>query len=215
MVEGQANRGHQSRERDHRSADETLVVLDDFRAGTVTAMAEDMKFESEEAFRAWVQSELSRLLEPGDGSFVVLRSKNVNDIIICRESPAPNIAVFVEVKYAKASSGRIGVGDGRGGGFQPEILSRRPAYFEQFTRWLVASEVGVAVLADSNTVRRYAVGGEFREGKQNNIQPHLISGENGAFLLADAPVRIIEWLKSLAGAAQQAAAPDGRSGQEL
>lgn len=178
------------------------------------AMGEAVKFESEGAFRDWVQSELSRQLESGDGSYVVLRSKNVNDIIICKASPAPNIAAFVEVKYAKASSGRIGVGDGRGGGFQPEILIRRPAYFEQFTRWLVASEVGVAVLADSDTVRRHAVGGEFREGKQNNIQPDLISEENGAFPLADTPVRIIEWLKSLVGAAQQAAAPDGRSGQE-
>ena len=63
-------------------------------------MREAIEFNSEAEFRDWVQLELLKQLESGDGSYLVLRSKNVNDIIICRESPPPSIAAFVEVKYA-------------------------------------------------------------------------------------------------------------------
>jgi len=153
-------------------------------------------FEHEEHLRDWIQAELQRRLQRAGTAYVVLSSKNVNDVIVCREDADMPLAFFIEVKYAKSSSGRIGIGDGRGCGFQPEILIRKPFYFERFTRWLVASEVGVAVLVDGDTLRRHAVGGVFSMGKQNNIRYTVFDVASRPFSLGEAPDRIVEWLES-------------------
>lgn len=103
---------------------------------------------------------------------------------------------WLEVKYHRASFGRISVGDGKGQGFQPEILVRRPGYFERYLRWLISSEAGVAVLVPSDTLRRFAVGGEYREGKQNNIQPTIFGAETRPFPLEESPKAVAEWILS-------------------
>ena len=155
------------------------------------------EFLNEDQFRDWVQSALQALLEPQGNSYLVLRSKNVSDIIVCKNRPVGPLALFIEVKYAKGSSRRIGVGDANGGGFQPEILIRKPDYFERYTQWLVASEAGVAVLVGCDVLRRHAVGSVFAKGKQNNIRPTVFDAENHPFPLDEAPARIAEWLQSV------------------
>ena len=154
-------------------------------------------FSNESEFRDWVQSELQARLERQGDSYLVLQSKNVNDIIVCKNKQDGPLALFIEVKYAKGSSGRIGVGDGNGRGFQPEILIRRPDYFERYTRWLVASEGGVAVLVDCDTLRGHAVGGVFARGKQNNVRPTVFDAANQPFPLGNAPAQVAEWVKSV------------------
>ena len=155
------------------------------------------QFQNEEEFRDWVQSELQASLEQPGSPYLVLRSKNVNDIIVCKHSGDRPVALFVEVKYAKGSSGRIGLANGKGCGFQPEILIRKPPYFEAFTRWLVASEAGIAVLVDNDTLRRHAVGGVFAEGKQNNIRETVFGQQNQPFTLQESPARLAAWLTSV------------------
>lgn len=153
-------------------------------------------FANEGQYRDWVRNELESRLTSTGPDYLVFRSKNVNDIIICKSADGRETALFVEVKYHRANFGRIGLGDGRGQGFQPEILARRPAYFERYVRWLIGSEADVAVLVSSETLRRFAVGGDYREGKQNNIQPAIFSVENRPFPLDDSAKVVAEWVVS-------------------
>lgn len=154
------------------------------------------EFLSEGQFRDWVLSGLQAQLDRRGNLYVVLHSKNVNDIIVCKNIADAPLALFIEVKYAKGTSGRIGMGDRKGQGFQPEILIRRPEFFERYTRWLVGSEAGLGVLADCDTLRRHAVGGVFAEGKQNNIRPSIFDPDNRPFLIEDSPGRVLAWLNS-------------------
>lgn len=75
----------------------------------------------------------------GNDDFVLFTSKKAVDILICRNGPSPK-AHFIEVKYHKNNHGRLGFGHGKGGGFQPEILLRRPHFFESNLRWILGSE---------------------------------------------------------------------------
>ncbi len=153
-------------------------------------------FPNEAEYRDWVRSQLESLLVSAGPQYLVLRSKNVNDIIVCKTANGREVALFVEVKYYRASFGRIGLGDGRGQGFQPEILARRPAYFERYVRWLIGSEADVGVFVTSETLRRFAVGGDYREGKQNNIQPAIFGPENRPFPLDESAKVVAEWVLS-------------------
>ena len=152
-------------------------------------------FLKEDEFRDWVQKELELRLAPTQ--YVVLKSKNVNDIIVCVQRADNAIALFVEVKYLTASKGRLGLGDGNGRGFQPEILTRRPTYFERNVRWLIGSEHGLAVLVSSDQLRRHAVGSVFKEGKQNNIQPSILGSENQPFPMEQSPGKVAMWVESI------------------
>lgn len=153
-----------------------------------------MRFESEGSFRKWLVAGLrQRLLYPA----TVLESKNVSDVVICIDPRSGPRALFIEVKYAKESSGRIGVGDGGGGGYQPEILTKRPAYFESYTRWLIAAYDGWAVFVDNNGVRKHAVGGDVRKGKQNNIRDSVFE-DDLCFPIDESVERVAQWVESVA-----------------
>ena len=155
-------------------------------------------FLKENEFRDWVQKELE--LRLAATHYVVLKSKNVNDIIVCVQRGDDSIALFVEVKYFTASKGRLGLGDGDGMGFQPEILTRTPTYFEKHLRWLIGSEQGLAVLVSSDQLRRHAAGGVFKEGKQDNIQTSVLGPENEPFPMEQSPMEVAKWVESISAA---------------
>lgn len=69
----------------------------------------------------------------------------------------------------------MGFGSGNGGGFQPEIVSRKPSYFEQNLRWILTSETHAeegVLFVPSSTIRQYVSGGTVGE-KFNNIRPKI------------------------------------------
>lgn len=109
-----------------------------------------------------------------------LKNKKAVDILICRDGEFPDL-FFLEVKYHQASHGRLGFGSREGGGFQPEIVMRKPNYFESHLRWIVASaeypDQGV-LFVPSETIRRYVSGGEIGE-KFNNIQERIFRENTG------------------------------------
>ena len=154
-----------------------------------------MTFRDEEHFRSWLQEELARALP--SPKYVVLESKNVTDVVVCKESSAGPIAFFIEVKYYQERSGRINLGTPGAKGFQPEILMKQPKYFEKYTRWLIASKEGKAVFVDNATVRRHASGGKIDTTKQNNIQISILGARNKPFAITKAPTVIIKWLESV------------------
>ena len=153
-----------------------------------------MKFQTEDTYRDWLLRGLRLRL----GSHaVVLDSKNVSDVVICIDTPNGPRALFLEVKYAKESAGRIGIGDAVGSGFQPEILIKRPTYFEVYTRWLIASDDGWAVLVDNTTVRNHAAGGAVATGKQNNIRDSVFQ-DHRCFRIDDSVEEVAAWVESTA-----------------
>ncbi len=126
---------------------------------------------------------------------VVLDSKNVMDIVICPGASSSARVLFLEVKYLKDSSGRIGIGDWEGKGFQPEILRKRPTYFEAYMRWLIAAEDGWAVFVDNELIRKHASGGSFVPGKQNNIRESIFTEDAACVRTEDSLSRVVQWIE--------------------
>jgi len=152
------------------------------------------KFSSEEHFREWLIEELCETL-PED--WQLLRSKNVSDIILCHGNDYP-VACFLEVKYHKSNHRRIGFGNGRGKGFQPEILIKRPIYFERNMRWIIANEKGDCLFFDNNDVRNNSAGGSVSHDKQNNFVSKLFEkNQSKCFRILDCAEKICKWLKTI------------------
>lgn len=108
----------------------------------------------------------------------VLEQRKIGDIVICRDGPHPT-AFFIEVKFHKANHGCMGFGHRKGGGFQPEILKKQPAYFEQNLRWVIGSETKEreVLFLTSSKIREYVSGGKV-EDKYNNIRKRILECEH-------------------------------------
>lgn len=153
-----------------------------------------IQFRNEGEFRNQLLKELQDRIVKESLYFQVLKSKNVNDILICKESVSFPILVFIEVKLYKTSHGRIGIGGSEGKGFQPEILLKRPIYFDRYLRWVISNENGKCVFVNNDVVSKYLIGRKITEGQQNNINPNIFDKEKtiNKTKIAD---EIISWLK--------------------
>jgi hypothetical protein len=108
----------------------------------------------------------------GKNDFILLDSKNIADIIICRNILIPRI-FLIEVKHYSGRNGRIGFGDGNGSGFQPEILTKRPKYFEDSLIWTFQKENDSRYyILENKDCMKYVMGGNIGK-KQNNFQEKL------------------------------------------
>ena len=127
-------------------------------------------FDNEWEFEQRLREIIASRVEAVDKRVRVLRHRTVGDIVIVRDGHAPAV-FFLEVKYHRASSGRLGFGDGSGGGIQPEILDTRPAYLERHLRWALGSGAhdGKFWLVGSDVLSGF-VAGEGIGRKQNNIR---------------------------------------------
>lgn len=133
-----------------------------------------MAFDSERELETYARSIIQTHITAHTPSIYALDNKKAVDIVICRDGPDPKL-FLIEVKFHKRAHGRLGFGSARGGGFQPEIVRRKPDYFEHHLRWLIASEVyepeGLLFLP-SATIRDYVAGGEVG-ARFNNIQERI------------------------------------------
>ena len=133
-----------------------------------------MRYESESKFEAHIRTLIQRHITDLEPSIYALQNKKAVDIIICKDAPQPEL-FFIEVKYHKSKHGRLGFGGSKGGGFQPEIIGRKPAFFESNLRWALASEdheAGKVLFLSSEVLRKYLSGGQLGE-KFNNIQSKI------------------------------------------
>lgn len=139
-----------------------------------------MNFASEAEFEAYIRKLISDEITAKNRSIYALENKKAVDILMCRDAPEPDI-FFIEVKYHKKAHGRLGFGSSSGGGFQPEIVSRKPTYFESNLRWAIASEAhpenGI-IFVPSDVIRKYVSGGEVGQ-KFNNIQAKIFREVSG------------------------------------
>ena len=117
---------------------------------------------------------------PHNNDLILLNNKKAVDILICRNGEQPAL-FFLEVKYHKKKHGRLGFGSRNGIGFQPEILTKQPEYFESNLRWIIANEshndIGI-IFTNSQIIRQYISGGEIGQ-KFNNIQNKIFKELTG------------------------------------
>lgn len=137
-----------------------------------------LTYRSESEFEAHIRALIAEHVTKVTQSIYALKNKKAVDILICKDFPQPAL-YFIEVKYHKTKHGRLGFGSGNGGGFQPEIVSAKPAYFESNLRWVLASEEhepGKVLFLPSEVIRKYLAGGKVDE-KFNNIQKKIFLAE--------------------------------------
>lgn len=155
-----------------------------------------MQFQTEAQLGQYIRELIAKRITKKNKNIYALENKKVVDIVICRDGRNPAL-FFIEVKYHRNAHGRLGFGGEKGGGFQPEVLSIKPNYFERNLRWIMASEEfpnrGVLFL-DSKTVRKYISGGAVGQ-KFNNIQKRIFSEVDG-YKREQLVGKLIEWLKT-------------------
>lgn len=136
-------------------------------------------FSYEGEFEAYIRKLIQTHITATNPKIYALKNKKAVDILVCKDAPTPEL-FFIEVKYHQKKHGRLGFGGRNGGGFQPEIVSRKPAYFENNLRWVIASEEhenGKVLFLTSDTVRKYLSGGVVAE-KFNNFQKRIFREES-------------------------------------
>ena len=107
-------------------------------------------------------------------NFEMLDNKDVFDIVIC-DNNNPSKLFFIEVKHYSKRNNRMGFGDGNGNGYQPEILSKRPKYFEDHLIWVFQKEDNEDYYVLKNEDCMNYISGEKIEIKQNNFQTSIFS----------------------------------------
>lgn len=118
--------------------------------------------------------------------------KKAVDVLIAKNGTAPQL-YFIEVKYHKRNHGRLGFGQGRGAGFQPEVLRNRTDYFENNLIWILGHEEREGYwLVDNETLRNYLNGGGVGE-KYNGIQLRLFR-EIQPLTRDELTVQLCNWL---------------------
>ena len=135
-----------------------------------------MPFENEKLFEEHIRKLITKYILPKDKELIMFQNKKAVDVLLCRNGKKPAL-YFIEIKYHKRSHGRLSTGHSKGGGFQPEILSRLPLYFEKNMRWVLGVEDidGYFLLQNSQLVNHIA-GGVIGK-KYNNIQMKLFKEE--------------------------------------
>lgn len=137
-----------------------------------------MSFTSEKEFEAYIRQLVNLHITAGNPDIFTLTNKKAVDIVICKNGKIPHI-FFIEVKFHVDSHGRLGFGSSKGNGFQPEILLKRPHYFENNLRWVIGAEFTNKIFFLNNeTMLKYLSGGAIGE-KFNNIQKRIFKTEQG------------------------------------
>jgi hypothetical protein len=138
----------------------------------------DMVFTNEREFEEYIRSLIETHLTSKNKDIFALINKKAVDIIICKNGQTPHL-YFIEAKFHINSHGRLGFGSKKGNGFQPEILLKRPHYFEKNLRWVIGAEDTDKIYFLTNeTLMKYLSGGSLGE-KFNNIQKKIFKVEEG------------------------------------
>lgn len=129
---------------------------------------------SETDFENHLRDDVIAPLLAGHKNMELYNFKKAVDILIAKNGTNPEL-YFIEVKYHKNSHGRLGFGQGKGAGFQPEVLRNRTDYFESNLMWIIGHEEHEGYwFVNNETLRNYLNGGQVGE-KYNGIQMRLFS----------------------------------------
>ncbi|SFR83967.1 hypothetical protein [Maribacter stanieri] len=101
--------------------------------------------------------------------FKLFNFKKAVDVLIAKNGINPKLC-FIEIKFHKKNHGRLGFGQGKGAGFQPEVLKDKTTYFEENMRWILGHEDSEQYwFVDNNSIRQYLNGDKVDE-KYNGIK---------------------------------------------
>lgn len=153
-------------------------------------------FQNEEEFRTYLLERIREAIRSENLNFEILESRNVLDIIICRNSEYFPVLILIEVKLYKKSSDRIGIGDGNGCGFQPEILRKNLNYFNKYSRWVLRDENGRCIFTNNETIKRHLCSENINLGQQNNISPRIFD-EIETIDTENLINQIVTWMKEI------------------
>jgi hypothetical protein len=138
-------------------------------------------FKTESEFEEHIRKLIFNEIISVSSNFLLLENKDVVDIIICDNSILQPKLFFVEVKFSTQIKGRIGFGTANGNGFQPEILSKIPQYFNQNMLWIFGKENDVNYyIFTTNQILNFISGNEIGL-KQNNFQQKLFNQSENKF----------------------------------
>jgi len=129
--------------------------------------------KTEADFEHKIRNLITARVVPQVNGIIMLTNKSVSDIILCKETDITKL-FFIELKFYTQKHGRIGFGEQDGTGIQPEILKKRPQYFEKHLRWVFGRENDdmYHILTNADCVLYFANGTLSRQ-KQNNFQLRL------------------------------------------
>jgi hypothetical protein len=151
-------------------------------------------FQNEAELEKYIRNAIAKISR-ANLTIRLLENKGLTDIVACRDGNKPTV-FFLEVKYYQKSHGRLGFGGKDGGGFQPEVVLKKPRYFERKLRWLLASkehsEKGILFI-DSATIRKHLSGGKVGL-KFNNIKTSIFTKEKG-YSKGDLIIELKKWFK--------------------
>lgn len=103
------------------------------------------------------QNFLSKVLANKE-EFKLFNFKKGVDVLIAKNG-IESKSYFIEIKYHKKNHGRLGFGQGKGSGFQPEVLKEKTDYFEKNMRWILGHENSEEYwFVNNDTIRRYLNG---------------------------------------------------------
>jgi len=96
-----------------------------------------MDFGNEKEMHPYLVNNLFKPIIEDKTDYCLIEQK-ITDVILCKNGNGPKL-FFFELKCFSTNNNRIGIGDGRGMGYQIEILTKRPDYFETNLRWILAN----------------------------------------------------------------------------
>ncbi|MDA2933462.1 hypothetical protein MYX82_03875 [Acidobacteria bacterium AH-259-D05] len=156
-----------------------------------------MTFRSEPELERYLRDLIAAKITAEYPHIYALKSKKAVDIVICRNGVHPAV-FFLEVKLFQQKHGRLGIGTGGGGGYQPEIVSCNPDYFESHLRWVIVDgrEPSASFLfVPTSKITQFLAGSKIGE-KFNNIQLRIF--EEVTPLAEDTLVHeLCKWLLSV------------------
>jgi hypothetical protein len=151
-----------------------------------------MIFKSEKEFETHIRELVIKYMLPKDKNLVLFKNKKAVDILICRNGKRAAL-YFIEIKYHKRSHGRLSTGHSKGVGFQPEILSKLPTYFESNMRWVLGAEdIDGYYFLKTSQLSEYLAGGKIGV-KHNNIQAKVFRHES-TFNRAELIQSLKDWI---------------------
>ena len=133
-----------------------------------------MPFESEKAFELHIRSLIRKYILSKDKELVLFENKKTVDVLLCRNGKKPAL-YFLEIKYHKRNHRRLSTGHGKGGGFQPEMLSKLPTYFEKNMRWVLGKDEIEGFWCLTNQQIASNLSGNSIGQKFNNIRTRIFS----------------------------------------
>jgi hypothetical protein len=147
-------------------------------------------FTSEFDFENHIRQLIANHISTTNQEIYLLQNKDIVDMLVCND--AKGELYLLEAKFYTKSKNRLGFGSGNGEGFQPEILSKRPVFFNSRMRWIFGKENDDKYYIFSNSEIANYFSGNALGKKQNNFQIRLYSENNGK-----TETEFIEYLKQL------------------